>query len=1670
MKRLISLLLVFAMLLSNGSPILTTAFANEVSESEGVVGSDEILEVPSEAESEDCPHEGGRTIANYDETHHVIMCDVCGDELELELHDFSDNDTCFCGCVGCAHSEVVYVQENGIYHFVDCAKCGEYLYRENHVFDGDTYGVCVCGQEGDPNEPLCQHDTSWYFLPYDTESHSVFCGSCEVLLEQEPHDFSDGDTCHCGEVRYTEPTEPEDVGTLLTTGKEYITLASGETWTQQITIAEDGYYSIRSSVDGGNYFDPEITYTSGVNINASSGFYLPGEAWGQSYYLPAGNYNIELVNHFADATRLVEFGPAPAVEELVLTADESTTVEWDGVSDQYVSLSLDMLPDDSYANVTWSSEAGLEIAAQGNTSVYLRVKAHGETTVTATDTYGNTASIVIDVVEPGATEPTGCAHGGYFYVSVDEAVHQVYCAECKESLGEETHDYNSGESEGMCACGAKMENIQLVSGEPVSVDVASNETVYFCFTPEQTGYYMFSSSLFNGGDRVELWCDAPGYTFNTTAWEGYDSDRNRYFDGYLLEAGTTYTLSANNMHSYDTSVEFVIQPFEKAENAWANDLDINLVDGQSCGGQARVEFEPWYTMENLVWESSDPDVIRVEQSYFNLCEYIALTEGEATLTATLEDGTVLSMNVKVGAACPHTGEREIRDFEPYSHAIVCLDCGEYIDFEPHEFVDGVCICGATPPCEHEKVVYSPYDENNHFMECVLCGETFYASHEYVDGSCICGETEPAGCAHSNIYYEEISDTEHVVICSDCGQWLEYLGHDYDDEGLCVCGAKLEFTWLSSGEPVTVDVESYGTVYFRFTPEQTGYYMFSSSLFGDADRVDLWCDAPGYTFNNNYSWGYDSDRNRFFDGYLLDAGTTYTLSAHNFLDYDTTVEFVIQPFEKPESVNLNTGAIEAYLIGDEQTYGQAELSFEPWYTMETVVWESSDSDVVRVEQSYFGVCGYTALSAGEATLTATLEDGTVLSVDVHVSVAEPIEVGQSVTVEPGQSASYYFDAPGQGWYVLEVPGVEKIYTNEWTDDNGEVFVETWSEWIYPNVEPGFYQFNRRDHDNHIEYWYVHFDYEGQRDVINIEATEEDAFTVTWYEAGTPEWVEFPESSQYFYLEDGFEDTKWVYYFCKPFGTWTDLQWSSNDDTIARVEQSGDRYFYVSKVGEGSTTIVGYDENENPVASFDITVLANVPVVEEGVSYSDTYAGAGADYFYSFTPTESGRYLVTTHQLSEVRVYTDEYGVGVSTEGAGDGTYYSYVDLEAGVRYYLALHHYQAGSADGWFQIDRIPEVQEIILTHNQRSHKLDDERYHRLRVESVLPETAEWDSVDWYSSDDSVVYICSDWNNEIEYYVQGEGTATITATINGVSASCEIIVEGYPELALDTPVDLELESGYGKNYSFYLEEGGRYVITRPRVEDEENGGYYVLNAHVFAENREEEFWPFDYRDNREGSYSYFDLEGGREYILFMANEQDRWIGGQVLIQKLPDPVGIGMPEAEVTHSLMDEERFFELCAWMEPDMALEGSIRWETSDSNVAEIWGTGGLWMQYCIRGAGEAIITATDEETGATGSFKVIVEGYDPLPEDGTVMLESGMSGYYSFTPDQSGFYNVCSSFVYDADGNYRYLGVLAENTSGTTGGELHEQERYFNQYFMEAGKEYTIRVENGNDIELTG
>ena len=445
------------------------------------------------------------------------------------------------------------------------------------------------------------------------------------------------------------------------------------------------------------------------------------------------------------------------------------------------------------------------------------------------------------------------------------------------------------------------------------------------------------------------------------------------------------------------------------------------------------------------------------------------------------------------------------------------------------------------------------------------------------------------------------------------------------------------------------------------------------------------------------------------------------------DADFCKVHVVADFVAAEGVAISGDESRTMHAGDTATLSATVTPSNA--TDKTVIWTSSDPDVITVDQSG----KLTAEGSGDATVTAEIWNGTKLvqsSVEIHVpypvygvGVSSPkskIYVGGSVQLEAGVYPSTA-ENKAVAWESSD-PSVATV------DENG----------LVKGVGEGVASITATTADG------------GYTDSLSI-AVEALPIHVTDVTADRTELTMPVVSSRRVNITVGPEnaDNK----------AWT---WESTDESVARVTNCGDgeyvftEYAEICSYGEGTATVTIRSEDGNRMAKIRVTALSGSDYVAVELIELPPEIVVALGSNVSILPE------ITPENASDKTVR-----VSVDTP---DGT----IRAEDGMIYADKL-----GTANITVQVGEQSTVSTVRVVNAATSMTISDETVQlafgqtKQLSASVAPNNVYGKTVTWSSDNVSVVTV--DESGKIKAVGYGEATITATNAFSGLTKTCKVSV-------------------------------------------------------------------------------------------------------------------------------------------------------------------------------------------------------------------------------------------------------------------------------------------------------
>ncbi len=542
-------------------------------------------------------------------------------------------------------------------------------------------------------------------------------------------------------------------------------------------------------------------------------------------------------------------------------------------------------------------------------------------------------------------------------------------------------------------------------------DAIANDIVW---TSSDEGVFSANSENYNGSTYVYITCNSPGTATLTVTVNG--------------EFSATCPVAVEERPELE-SIEFY-RPVHKGfvGQNWIEEF-YTLPDGALAG--------------DIVYSSSDESVVTVEKYEYNTnsVEISLVSEGTAEVTVTAANGA--SATISVVSRVPGTLYEDVP-------AAVSID--EYNSAERYYFTpetDGEYVFGISNKTDGNNIVgmsliedsyhdLLDWSENGRLSHSLSAGTKYYielysSSYQetpevdfdltvskaaaatsltvtpseiegYIDtGYYLKASFEPWNSASESVMWTSADDgiatvdsNGYVLLVSEGVTTITATGENGLSATCTVRVKDYDPIALDETMPAVIS-EQGGSAYFRFTPEEDGYYVFTSMSASDT------CGYIYYDLNHEPAYDDDSgEGNNFLVGYRMTAGKSYVFQA-NFNEASRVGSFNVTVYKAPAatSIYLSEEQLNGYV--DTRTYYDIYAYYIPGNAAhEEITWTSSDNGVAAIRGYGDSYVEITLISAGSAVITATTESG--LSASCTVTAVERPEA-ESISFGKTSMKSY-----------------------------------------------------------------------------------------------------------------------------------------------------------------------------------------------------------------------------------------------------------------------------------------------------------------------------------------------------------------------------------------------------------------------------------------------------------------------------------------------------------------------------------------------------------------------------------------------------------------------------------------------------------------------------------------
>ncbi len=790
----------------------------------------------------------------------------------------------------------------------------------------------------------------------------------------------------------------------------------------------------------------------------------------------------------------------------------------------------------------------------------------------------------------------------------------------------------------------------------------------------------------------------------------------------------------------------------------------------------------------------------------------------------------------------------------------------------------------------------------------------------------------------------------------------------------------QYTPISAGDNLTGELESGQSLYLSFTAPEDGTYMLWNESY-ESLRAD-WTNG----ISSDRIWlEYPSNILKFTCKKGAEVQFQITNDNYYYCSYDLHLEKALDP----ESIFINNSSLSGVTGQTLGTY----FSYSPSdAVLDNVKWEILDETVAtyRIEDDY---CHVKLLAPGTTTLRATLPNGSYDECQITAVEAGTIEcdVPQTEKFEYGDVYGYWFTAPEDGTYYF-AHSSENDVSLQLTDENG--------------YGCGSGNTIRREMTA------------GNKYLLTVRSYSYKTITITVTKCVPAEGIAMEKESYSGYVGNTLRvDAN----FLPEHSLTEEVTWTISDPTIAEKNYSYDAYISLNLLKAGTVTLTAATES-GLSASCTVTVLVSEAI--EAGGQKTLYIEEDGNAQLSFTPEEDGEYILWEAHGSymSVNVY-DEDGDWQDSTSSRD----SY-QFKAGVTYTITIYNW---NSDNYFIIclDKTAPLSGITLDTTSISGMVGDSEY--IEILEFQPANAITSDLVWTVDDESIATITDSYSESCIISLLKSGSTTLTATCNGVSASCRITVSA----------PIEITAGYRETMFIQQDERKSFVFTPDKTDDylfrAEGDGYLNLTVRDSSGNQ------LSYGDNR----TQFRGEAGQPYYISARNYN--WASAFTLSMGAVAPLQSMTLNHTTYDGWLNQQLYLEIVEYS-PYNADMSDLTWTIADPSIAEVKYHADLDRTLSLIGVGSTTITASCGDISVSCEVTVREPASITAPLKQELTLAPDQVAGFTFTPEEDGNY-----VLWDENNEYASLRVYEEG---------EELDRFQNriQFSVQAGKSYTLLVEN--------
>lgn len=1057
-----------------------------------------------------------------------------------------------------------------------------------------------------------------------------------------------------------------------------------------------------------------------------------------------------------------------------------------------------------------------------------------------------------------------------------------------------------------------------------------------------------------------------------------------------------------------------------------NISSLELVIGET----AQLEITnsiPNYFQDEVVWHSSDESIASVNDGLIS-----AISNGSVVITASLDDSLYASCTVNVN------NKKDIAistDNRECSEVFVAPVSGYYTFYAN----------GTSITAYHQDGSIARYGENKILVylekdaTILLTFEKSYYTLSQYTLQIDCMRSRPnavtvSSAPHKQYCYKGIKESDlsglEILFTYSDGTTLTWqydnqvdvLGsypqiqqtenriHVFWEELYCSYDLEYrEYAEIKLSEPQNANVKRNYSAVYRFVPETTGSYgLYVNPDDTNFDRSDITITL----FEKKDDYLAEAVKSSEYIKYEFIADQEYVFCISGDYNHFETIEIIVSELTDAQSMNIVSSTGFSGYVND---IIELDVEFLPITAeVEEVAWSSNNESVAVVDEA--GTV--TLLNVGTATITATSEGGLTSTCTIEVTSTPLIICNEEkeistetdsgiglykfVPEEDGKYVFYSYNNEFDTYGYLLDASMQVIDSDDDSGDGSNFRIE------YSMTAGTTYYLKAKPYSSSYSGTY-HITVARLNPATGIEITAGDS--ISRYEGSG------------YYLSAKFNPDNAVT---------ESLTWTSSNTDVATVTSFG----YVNFIAAGTATITVTSEN-GLTDSIEVVVKAPtvISVGETKTGFADL--GCTADIF-EFTPTEGGVYRVTVespnHSYLNIR---DSEGNYLANKGGYNMT--ADQAMTAGSTYRFEMVFADPNlSGNFTIKVEKLVSATGMEIVQGEMISGYQGGGYWSLTVK-FTPDNAAPESVTWTSSDPLVATV--DDLGRVKYVAAG--TATITATSqNGYTDTITVVVKAYPVLTEETPCDVTIENNEDVYIRFIPETSGNYRIYYTNLSYDGNRPHFVLEQNNSWLKQGDE---------------YLDcyLEADTEYLIgtwFSSYSPPGNGSYTVCIAEIGAAESMQIDQGDAVSGFKGE--IIHLSTTFSPEICMQESVSWTSSNNEVATVAENGRVNMLS----VGTAIITATSEN-GLTDTITITVKGYPTIQEGtetDTLIDAGGMASYFSFTPEEDGYYAFYASTDSDTLGYImdEELNILASDDDNGEGYNFKVK------YQMEAGKTYILKA----------